>query len=432
MSNLVLLPSIKLSAINVERIKKGISVNLSSKEITTYTAPEESFHYYSTQFDDLIKYTNQKPFKGISQAIVVLPELKLKNEYLNRVPDSLINDAIGINSYGRFFPLSRNTLNKKDYPAAESTRFNQYSILHPHASLVYYPYGFYSVHTGMGPINHLGFRIKNDFVELKDRQKEHLLICAFGGSTTWSQFCFEGETFCDVLEGMLNKHLGSTENKSKYKMATVLNFGTFAHLVFNELSTYLLYAQQLSPDIVIGHDGWNDLLNGLISDPFLMEKHKLTYTVVTENWARKISDFENPERSNNQITNLPNQIVDAYLEKKYQFRDICEKDNADFIPSLQPAAFSKQSLNLFEKEEIKKECSQKDALLFQQNIPPLYERLNHNINKDSDSQWLNFHEIFKAVDHSKVHFGDLVHTYPEGDKIIAENYFNRIKKQHQL
>ena len=44
---------------------------------------------------------------------------------------------------------------------------------------------------------------------------------------------------------------------------TVLDFGLPGNVVLNEIITYLLHCQDIRPDIVVAHDGFNDLFYGL-------------------------------------------------------------------------------------------------------------------------------------------------------------------------
>ena len=54
---------------------------------------------------------------------------------------------------------------------------------------------------------------------------------------------------------------------------------------------------------MISHDGWNDLINGSISDLFLLKEYKISYLKTLEDWAKKLQN----------VTHLQNKISKKIL-----------------------------------------------------------------------------------------------------------------------
>ena len=75
---------------------------------------------------------------------------------------------------------------------------------------------FYKMH-GQGPVNQIGFRQSFDSEEIKNRPKNCILICTFGGSTTWSIDCTFTETWSYLLQEFLNSNQKQKKKKNNLK-----------------------------------------------------------------------------------------------------------------------------------------------------------------------------------------------------------------------
>ena len=175
------------------------------------------------------------------------------------------------------------------------------------------------------------------------------MIAIFGGSAAFSIYCLHDEMFSSVLEKKINNFHKENNNSISY---TVINFGMCSHVVMNEIFTYILFCQEVKPDYIIAHDGANDMISGMISDPYLLNKFNLTYQHELEEWSQKLHETENLSRTQTQmpfhVINLPDNITKAYVERKMQFQRLAESQNCIFIWGLQPLVYSKKSSSIEE------------------------------------------------------------------------------------
>lgn len=338
------------------------------------------------------------------------------------------HNPFGIDKHGRVFPMGRN-FGKLEYPNMNKQLFSSLHTGNPHASLYFFPSGFYSVYTGMGPINEDGFRISHDLAKLRERDKKHLIVTVFGGSCVWSQYCFHEETFCFQLEKLLNEHSGGEF------VFSVLNFGCFGHLVHDQINAFLTFAEFLNPEIVIFHDGWNDLANGMLSDPFLLSRYGHTYNVLLENWGMELQNTKVESSTAKVLSptkmNSRKLAVDAYVKKKIQVSKILKGANTFPIHGLQPCLFSRDSLHPFERKqtEIGAKEDQNLSRFHTQLLPALMKNAGERIMADGILEnFIDLNTIFSSLEEG-LFFGDFVHTYPDGDTEIAKTYFNHIAKR---
>ncbi len=306
--------------------------------------------------------------------------------------------------------------------ASDNSNSNLFTRKAPQDSrggFAYFPYGYEYFLPGIGEQDQFGFRLPDDFQTLAKRPESHKLIAVFGGSTTWSIHCFPDESYCSLLEKNLNAY---SRDKNLGVTYSVLNFGLPGNVVLNQTINYILHAQSLGPDIVIGHDGVNDFFYGLLSDEILLRDRGITYATNLEQWPDILNN--QPQERYKQVEfydfNLPHLVLKAYVERKRQFINMVKNDNALPIWGLQPIAQSKHALCPEEVEALKtfKEPAYK-------YLQYLYEQFDATVSL-SGIDFINFHKTFNRYGEECRLFTDYCHTTPEGDVVIAEQYFNLI------
>lgn len=329
--------------------------------------------------------------------------------------------------WGRLVYVNRE-IDTFEYEHIESHVFSKLSSRSANADYFYFPYGFLLRWTGMGPINQFGFRINFDYKHLVNRDVNHKVIAVFGGSTTFSMFCLHDDMFSSQLETMLNNH--SKVNALPYSF-TVLNFGMLSHVMLNELLTYLLFVDAIKPDYVIAHDGYNDLTLGMTSDPYLVNHHQICYPEAFERWSHILhntSDIQTTQKSSPfEVLNLPQNIINSYIYRKKQFKSVVEASGATFIWGLQSYIDSKNELALIERECIGAYTKEDHCHTYTHNkMPFMYEKLIEVLNSRK-IDFVDVHSFFNKYGKESELFVDTVHTTPEGDRHIAECYFEFLK-----
>ena len=117
---------------------------------------------------------------------------------------------------------------------------------------------------------------------------------------------------------------------------TVLNFGMHDNVVMQEMMTYLLFAQQLRPDVVMSHSGHNDIWYGLRNDPYLVAHHNIIYQQHSEYWSYLLhQEGAVPEEIPAEF-NLKQNILAAMIARHRQFQEIVEAGGGRFIWGVQP------------------------------------------------------------------------------------------------
>ena len=336
-----------------------------------------------------------------------------------------------INSNGHLCNCRPDQVDSYEYPDIDAHIFNKLGHKSPSGGYYYFPYGYLYRFTNLGPINAFGFRIDIDYRSLENRDVNHKVIAVFGGSAAWSYGCIYEEMFSYRLEVLLNDYC--SRNKLPLKF-TVLNFGMHAHVVMNEMLTYNLFCYQIKPDYTIAHDGFNDILYGLISDPFLLKKYDLTYSPILEEWSHILHGTHDIPTNQPSIPykslNLPQNILKAYLTRKYQFQEMVELQGGIYIWGFQPMLYSKKKLSTSEK--VYRHCKAHEDLIPQ--IKFLYERFAKDVELPERVPILDFHQYFGQFGDDMTLFIDIVHTTPLGDEKVAEYYFtylkNDIKKRY--
>ena len=295
------------------------------------------------------------------------------------------------------------------------------------AGYYYFPYGYFAHYPGMGPVDSFGFRGSSDWQRLATRDPSHRLVVVSGGSAVWSQCCLPEEAFPAVLEDLLNEWSRDSGLALRF---SVMNLGIFGNLIVQQTFNYLLFAESLRPEYVIAHDGFSDFVFGLVSDPWLLAKHAMTYQTECEDWGQRIHNAPDELRTHRtipfEVLNLPHVVVQAYVARKHQFRRVVQGGGARFIWGFQPCIFSKGELSPDEHRVVASPHPVYGPA--HRKLQFVYDRFRALSRLPADPPIVDCHLAFRKCGANERLFHDHVHTTPLGDQKIARLYFEAIRQ----
>lgn len=319
--------------------------------------------------------------------------------------------------------LCAESIDTVESPGLDRHVFNRVGPKSPDGEFYYFPYGYLFKYTGLGPINEFGFRVDGDFMRFADRDPDHKLVVIFGGSAAWSMYSLHDEMFSTRIEDKLNAWCRAAGRRERY---SVLNFGMHGHVVLNEILTHVLFTSRIRPDIVLAHDGFNDLVYGMLSDPDLLGSHDITYQYNLEDWGRILHKTQHVPTNQMEaplgIHNIPQLIAKAYATRKQQFRRMVEDSGARFVWGLQPQLLSKAEMSPLETAYVKSIAPDNPFSTAFKRIGYLYEKFFELVQLPDDVEFVDVHGYFKRFGADETLFGDMMHTLPDGDERIAECY----------
>lgn len=299
-----------------------------------------------------------------------------------------------------------------DFPPINKHAFFQASRRDTLSFLAFAPYGFLQRDASLHPVDNFGFRTEVSAETLRKRPASHIAVCVFGGSAAWGQGCLPEETFSKQLERKLNAR-GTDVGLS----FSVLNFAQQAVMVLGEMMNYLLYADPFKPEVVIAHDGFNDLLLGQSCDPHLVTQARMVYVKHLEDWARQVHGAGAPPTNTTRMAN-PQAIVRAYVERRAQFARVVQGNGGIFVAGLQPYIESKPQLSELEQAYKKTPAYTNPAY---QNLGLLYQGVQQSAWPENAIK-VDFHDKFRQFDHTHNMLFDSCHPTPEANDFIAETY----------
>lgn len=335
-----------------------------------------------------------------------------------------------VSAIGRVMPLHGAPLAEADDPHANTHPFNKWAP-RSHAeieygSFRYFPYGYLFGMLGLGPADEFGHRISGNLRVHRDRSPAHKLVAVFGGSAVWGTTVLPHQSFPAQIQDLLSKD-GALRDRGH--VTTVLNFGIPGATVLNALQKFLLFAVELRPDILIAHDGVNDMFYGYSSDPWLVHQHQIVYQPSVEDWARSLSSNK-PEPGTAAAHSKP-QVVDlvrAYVRRKREFLSIAKALGASTIAGLQPLSESKAALSSLEGHRIRASWGGTPTYQGQMDlVNAAYTILSREKPDLGASVHVDFHDEFAQYGSGETLFADKVHLDVDGEKKIAERYFPLIK-----
>jgi hypothetical protein len=323
--------------------------------------------------------------------------------------------------------LRNQQMDSRDYAHIDAHTFTRNAGKSGYDHIQFFPYGFLFRECGVGgPLDAFGFRHDVDPRDLMDRPPGHKLIVVLGGSAAWSYLNFHDEAFTFLLQRALQS---ACEEAGNSQTITVLNFGQAYGVILNEIITYLLHAERLRPDLVISHDGANDVLLGLSSDPYLLMRD-ICSPYYFEAWAQKLHDRSDvqpriPPGQPLPVLNVPRNVIRAYINRKLQLDRMVRASGARHIAALQPYARSKKSSKL-EAQNLK---DPRYTWLWGETydkFPIVFEQLSQELAGRDDIQILDLHRAIANADPEETLFQDFIHTTPSGERHISRIYASHI------
>lgn len=435
MSAGVLLPPRCPSPASLAQPIEALKARFGGLETLVFYGPLEERDCYRQQFGD-VEYRQAEPGDALQHAVMVVvegdagqgcgPALGLLARL--ELPDGCRHYRLERRGIFRLIRGEQSRLvDQTEYPFLDSHIFNRLSEIGDGRKVAeryaFFPYGYLFHYLGYGPINAFGHRITQDLKALAQRGPRHKVIACFGGSACWSTFCIHNQMWTHVLEMMLNAR---ARDRGLDLTFSVLNFGAPSNVVLNEIITYILFAQPLTPDVVIAHDGYNDLIVGQVNDPFLLGQHQIAYVDTFEEWAQILHNSGDRPRTQpadgRRTINAAPAILKAYAARKRQFMDIAAASGSLFVWGLQPGYFSKGTLSDNERQAT---ADPNHAAPYGQQVLsmlPLYRLLTERLSPPAGACAIDFHTAFHAYGADETLFVDHVHLTPAGDRRIAEGY----------
>ena len=325
-----------------------------------------------------------------------------------------------------------------EYPHGDTHIFNRLSMHGDRPTDIrgyyYFPYGYLYRHIGVGPVNEFGHRITHSLDTMSSRQSTEKVIAVFGGSSTFSIYCPHHQMFPSVIERILNERLAQ---EKRPEHVTVLNFGQPSHVILNQIFTWVLFGHRVRPDVVISHDGVNDLMWGQLVDSYLVGRSQIVYHDNFEEWAQilhgtqdrartQLVDEEHPRMK---VINPSKVVIDTYLARKAQFCEMVHGAGAHFFWGLQPISASKGGLNEEEQEGITNWVRSSPYAPATNNLPHLFTTISTRYTIPPPAIDVNFHLRFKEFTEDDTLILDHCHLTPQGDEIVASVYAEMIYKR---
>ena len=446
MNALVLLPFAPFELADLERLIECVEKRFKKPNIVLY-CHSLSFEYYCRKYPDKqfkimidsknmfnyltreIVYRNCKEYIDSDNYVVVVAN----NESLKISAKPLLSEHLPIYRWMIITGLIKAEDASIDVfgdPEADSNIFGRINKTQRTGTITLLPFGYMVRMHEYGYINEFGFRVPKNYRQLKNRDKNHKLICAFGGSCCYSCTVYDDEMWTKVLEERLNNFAEQQGLKTKY---TVLNFGMLGNLVLDQLQTYIMFAYELNPDAVISYDGFNDIVAGIRDDAYLMENFNYGYWFHYEYWSKILA--ASPEKIvwQQQETyvnhkNSPKVVAMSYYNRKKQFEKMVNEAGAEFFSVFQPAYYSKKENS--DREKIGYDF-QHDAAMANDMpyVKIMHEKINHFMDElPPFKNHLNLYNEFASFGKEVTLFADVAHTTKAGDELISAFIFEQIKK----
>lgn len=301
-------------------------------------------------------------------------------------------------------------------------------------TLYYFPYGMLGRFPGLS-LNSLGFRIPLEIEEIRGRYPSERLIAVMGGSGAYSIAVRDNDkTFASILGNLLNEDEAMVPGHQSSKFI-VLNFAMPSVTILNEMSYYQLFIEPLKPEIVIAHDGFNDLFYSQVSDPYLLANHGITYPMQSQGWADILYRYPRILRSRTEKPPVINDdatvIVDAFGQRVHQFQTMVESSGASFIHGLQPWFFTENHPCGY---QVKAERERVGNDLFADSQwrhnyqAELYDTYVRRILTPAPGWFVDIHSEFQARGSDECLFADPEHQNEAGEEATARAYYTKIRE----
>lgn len=294
-------------------------------------------------------------------------------------------------------------------------------------NLSFFPYlNFSHINSKFGneSSHEYGFRVPDDYQNLKHRDKKTRLIVFTGGSSCFGYGSFVGERFTDLLE----KKLNSDQKDITYH---VINFAFEGHQVLNEMITYMLFIMKLKPDMLVSYSGLNDLTMGMLSDNNLQKNYSISTQFYIEQMAARTAGYNKTlpcfSRNGFPVTSA-SIVIRSYYERIIQFCTMVENNGCKFYSILQPLVYSKKKMSKREKlltdmhNSVQKgrSVNAKNGTVNPTTLKFLYEKFSLYAVKKDLPNFINLHSLMHRFGADVTLFNDSAHQSLLGEQIIAD------------
>ena len=430
---LIILPESELERVDAERTVRLSQGHFAEAAETAIAAPAGTVNFYNA----LLAEADIKEFDAASASeafdVFVFVEgyegnVCAPGPHSLTLPRSDHQGAYWFLLCARMKLVQPATYDAVEYPLVESHIFQRLSG-RKH-EFVNFPYGPLYSDVEVGPVNEFGFRVPQDYRRLARRPANHKLIVASGGSAAFSFYCRPEEMFSEVLGGLLNDTLRS---RGDARHVTALNFGMHDNVVMQEMLTYMMFVDELKPDVVLAHDGHSDIYYGLQDDPCLLNDFGIIYQRYSEEWSKLLhssAKVSTPQMYSmavdGQELNLPQNVIRTYIRRKQQFERMVRANGGQFVWGVQPIHYSKPNLSRREKLRYRQaERGQPHDAAKRKFLRGLYlacGKMSEDLARLSDIVLVDFNQRFQAYGDEFELLWDHCHASPDGDKVIAEHY----------
>lgn len=335
---------------------------------------------------------------------------------------------------GRVIPLCGTRVSAAEHPQLGAHAFNENGPQGgddaDYYGFQYFPFGYTFRLLGLGPIDPFGHRIAGDLRKLKGRASSHKLVACLGGSAVWGTTVLPEFSFPAKLEQALRSAAPKPDD------VTVLNFGVPGAVLLNTIQQFVLHVADLRPDVVIFHDGANDLFYACTADPRLVVGYAITYQQNMERWAEVLHQ---PEKKN-EPTALGGPVVPprdppplatlkAYLRRKREAVTIAQAFGAKVVSGLQPISESKSRLSPRERARISASSGSPPSYATEfLLISQMYRQIQtHNPGFGAEVN-VNFDTVFRSLPADDSHFWDRVHLDDDGEAAVARVYAQAVTR----
>ncbi|MEW6556593.1 MAG: hypothetical protein AB1349_04470 [Elusimicrobiota bacterium] len=291
-------------------------------------------------------------------------------------------------------------------------------------------------HSELININSLGFR-GEEFNPQKP--KGVYRIFTVGGSAVLGIQVADNETFCAVLENMLNL-------TSKDRKFEVINAGRSSYLSAQEMILIEMQILDYTPDMIIVFDGLNDLHHSVVYDrrpgyPYLFDMierscgqtplkryfilglsrgiqflaQKSRFVGILDTNLKKIRKKEETYEPNSPV-------IDFYRKNLDLIAKICKSKNVKLvIASPQPFLGTKKYLSAEEQKIVHGN--------YLEVMVEMYKSALAQVKAVTSENKVNFINMIDVFDNEKdTVYYDVVHFSAKGHKLIAERLYKELKK----
>jgi lysophospholipase L1-like esterase len=273
-------------------------------------------------------------------------------------------------------------------------------------------------------INKRGFRGR-DFSDQKEPGV--IRIICLGASSTFGYFDRDDETYPVYLEQLLNKKYAG---RVKFE---VINFG-IPHLTATQIyNLFVMEGIPLHPDIVTFYEGNNDsepprrwldesLLHAAIK--------KIGRVLITARFVDSVSSkYLKQSLSEQAVADISNNFINQVSKINQE----CRKRGILFIVANQQKnsqAFDRAMLKKLtyqqEVEKIQAKLEQSDALIHPELQLLIHSVLMKNLRSWAKANQVPFVDVIARLDHDRDVLVSWVHLSPEGNRMVAEAFAEKI------